>query len=145
MEKRTYHVSTQVLFRQDCTRLGRGDEKLGHNGHSLDLLVPGKFNVVANTEWRLRGLLSRVHATGGGGEHLTQRDLDAGCVFGLEGHEVGSDEATKQSSADIVRMPLYKSKKTSQYVNHWHSAKTRKKTKPIYTYKYMASHIHTNH
>lgn len=106
VSQQTYHIRSHVLLRQHGARLGGGHDKLGDNGHGFNLLVPGEFNVVANANRWLGGSLARIDTAGGRGQDFAERDFYSRGVFGLEGHEVGSDKATKQSGADIVRMSL---------------------------------------
>jgi hypothetical protein len=62
--------------------------------------------MVADAVGRGRGRLARVDAAGRGGQDLGQGDLDALDIFGLQGPQVGADEAAVEGGADVVRVAL---------------------------------------
>lgn len=85
----------------------RRDDKVGNDGYRLDLLGPGERDAVADAVRRARGHLARVDAAGGLGEDLAEGDLDARDVLGLQGLQVGADEAAEEGRADVVGVSLW--------------------------------------
>ena len=102
-----YHIRPRILRRQHLARLGCGDLELGDDGDGLDLGGPAELDVVADAVRRRRRLRARVDAPGRRGEHLAQRDLDAGHVLGRQRLEVGAHEAAKEGSAHVVRVAFW--------------------------------------
>lgn len=102
----TYNIGTGVVRRQDLAGKVGGDLEVGNDGDGLNLLGPGELDVVADAVGRLGRGLAGVDAAGRGGEDLAERDLDALDVFGLQGAEVGADEAAVQRGADVVGVSL---------------------------------------
>lgn len=104
----TYHVGTSVGLWEHVAGVRCGHDKVGDDRNRLDFRCPVEFAVVTNAQWWLWRLNASVDSSGGGGEHLTQRDLFARHIFRLELVEVGTDETTKQRGGNIVRMPFCK-------------------------------------
>lgn len=95
------------MRRQHFTGEVSGDLEVWDDGDGLDLLGPGELDVVADSVGRLRRGLARVDAACRGGQDFAEGDLDALDVFGLQGAEVGADEAAVQRGADVVGMSLW--------------------------------------
>lgn len=94
------------MRRQHLAGLMRGDLEVGDDGDGLDLPGPGELDVVADAVGGFRRCLAGVDAAGRGREDLAERDLDPLDVLGLQGAEIGADEAAVQRGADVVRVSL---------------------------------------
>jgi hypothetical protein len=77
------------------------------DSNSLDLFGPRELDMVTNSMRRGRGLLSGILSSSWRRKNLTERNFCTGNVFGGQGLEVGSDEASVEGSSDIVRMSLW--------------------------------------
>lgn len=109
----TYHVGPGVRLGKHVAGIGSRHHKVWDNRNSLDLRGPVKLAVVTNAQWGLWGLETGIDATGGGGQHLTQRDLYARNVLGLQLVQVGTHEATEQGGSNVIRVSLCRKQNTT--------------------------------
>ena len=76
------------------------------DSNSLDLFSPGELDMVTNSMRRGGRFLSSILSSSWRRKNLTERNLCTGNVFGGQGLEVGSNEASVEGGSDIVRMSL---------------------------------------
>lgn len=103
----THNIGPAVVLRQHRPRVVRRDDKVRDDGYRLNLLGPGERDAVADAVGRARGHLARVDAASRLGEDLAEGDLGTRHVLGLQGLEVGADEAAEEGGADVVGVALW--------------------------------------
>lgn len=84
-----------------------GDDKVGDNSNSLDLLRPRELDVMADTVRWFRRLLPSILASSGSRQHLTQRDLCPRSILWCQRFKVCTNKSSVERCADVVGMSLY--------------------------------------
>lgn len=102
----THNIGTRVLLGKHSASTVGGDYEIRDDGNGLDLLGPVELDVVSNAVRGRGRLLASIDTAGRCGQHLTQGDLCSRNVLRRERLEVGSDKASVQGGADIVRVPF---------------------------------------
>lgn len=102
----TYHINSGILLWKHLTGSVCWDLEVRDNSNGLDFLTPRELDVMTNSEWRRRGLLSGILTSSRCGEDFTDGDFSAGNILGSQRLQVGSNKSSVQGSSDIVGMSL---------------------------------------
>ncbi len=102
----TYYVWTGVAVRQNSTSLVCGHDEIWDDGDSLDFRCPGELDMMSNAMGRLGRLLSSIDTSCWCGQDLGDGDFSSGDVLWRQWLQIGSNEASKQRSTNIIRMSL---------------------------------------